>query len=564
MSLPNNSFYPLFPVQQTTFDKDTGLALAAGTYTFYRDTAPSSTKDVYQRTENPDNTFTYASLGYVLQLSAIGTFVDDSGNNITPFLWPFEGSPTDDPVSTTIDLYYIKVESSGGTDQFTVSAWPPEVQGASSTVNQVLSSTNIVSNPQFAVINYPSPYTFTVSGNTTTQIAPDWNVITSSSGTFTISQEPSVDPAAPGAPAFALRIATNGIGATLSQTVSNSPRVLETGFAAGTFIVKSNIMTTATVNMNYVPSSPSLTTKTICTAIAVNGSYTAAYETQDLTDLTINPDDGSTGYVNVQLTIPLGADVSISCVQLISVPSETIVPAYIQDPTTRQIDHLYHDAYPIVPVGTVIDFAGYTAPSHYFRCNGDAPANSRVLYNKLMLALTLTDTISTTIGVNTFTDTNAALFYIGCKFESPNFPASTTISAITGTTITASANATITGSASITYFPWGNGDGSTTFNIPLIQGYGTAGAGGNLIAVLPLVDALGMSGGAASSTALVNHSHGPLGLSFVQGGAGGSGPFSGQSGSTFSNYAATASAGTGASFSLVQPTVILNKYIRFE
>lgn len=568
MALPNNSYYPLFPLQEQIVDKDTALPLAAGTVSFFRDIARTQPKAVYQRTENPDNTFTYDSLGYILQLSSIGTFVSQSGDNIIPFLWPFVGLPSDSPVSTTVDLYYVVVESSGDVLQFTTSAWPPEVAGGSSSSNEVISSTNIISNPQFAIINYPSPYTFNVTGNTTTQIAPDWNVITSGSGSFTISQIAVVDTAAPGLPAFALSIATSGISAILSQTISMSPRILETGFGAGTFIIESNISNTAVIDMNFVPSNPSMTSKTVCTATAVNGSYTATYGTVNLSSLPNNPDSGSAGYVNVQLTIPINASVTISCVQLISVPLLTSSPAYIQDPTTRQIDHIYHDAYPIVPVGTIIDFYGFNSPLHYLLCDGSA--YNRVTYNQLFNVVTLTESI-TQVSTTTFT-ADATKIGIGMFVEGAGIPVGTTVTIISAyapsATITVSQVTTSTGTFSATFFAAGQGDGSTTFNVPDLRGRVISSADGTILNLNgTTANKINVQVGATTATlAITNmpaHNH-PGSTIQVGSGGGGTLPTASNTTASTTNAVTVASQGSGTAFSIVQPTAFAYKYIRFE
>lgn len=566
MPLPDNSYYPLFPVQEQIVDSTNGLPLAAGTVYFYRDTNRSVPKNVYQRTENPDNTFTYVNLGSVLVLSSIGTFVDPSGNNIIPFLWPFFGLPTDTPPSTVVDLYYIIVQSSDGIQEFTVSAWPPEVSPSSSTSNDNISSTNIISNPQFAIINYPSPTTFTVSGNSTIRIAPDWNVITAGSGSFTISQIAVNDTSAPGLPAFALEISTTGVSALLSQRITMSPRILETGYASGTFIIESNLEAPQTVLMNYVPSDPALTTQTVCTGIGVNGSYTATYGTVNLASLTTNPDSGNVGYVDVQLTIPINSDVNISCVQLISVANSSTSPTYIQESTPRQIDHIYHYAYPIVPIGTVIDYAGFGAPSHYLLCNG--AAYSRITYNQLFLTGTLSQTI-TKLSSTTFTVTSAAQLGLGMFVEGAGIPVGTYITVISGTTITVNQATTSTGSFTARFFAFGQGDGSTTFNVPNLTGKVTVGSGGNIVAISPLLDALGQSGGSLTTSVTLAAANMPPqvgvcsttnGGNFSHTATGTGNVFATSSGNgTFSQGANTA-----ITFNVVQPTTIVYKYIRYE
>ena len=126
-SAPNSSYVACFPLQEQIFDKDLNVPLAAGVVSFFEDEARTVPKNVYYLTGGPppaDYNFTILGINGVVTLSSIGTFVDGSGNNIIPFLWPYVGDPSvDEP--TDPESYYITVYSSSGTEQFTVQNWPP-------------------------------------------------------------------------------------------------------------------------------------------------------------------------------------------------------------------------------------------------------------------------------------------------------------------------------------------------------------------------------------------------------------------------------------------------------
>lgn len=588
MPLPSNNYYPLFPMQIQTVDKDTGLPLAAGTYTFYRDISRNSsliTKPVYQRTENPDNTFTYAPLPNPLVLSSIGTFVDDSGNNIIPFMWPFLGLPTDVPPSTTIDLYYVVVESSGSISEFTTSAWPPQVSG-SAPGGDIFSSDNIISNPQFAVLNYPSPYTFNVSGNSVIRIAPDWDLITTGTGTVTINQLPSIDPAAPGVPAFGLDIINAGVNTIiLGQRIHNSPRILENGRVAGTFIAE-GVTGTSSISMNFVPSNPSMTPINIITGTAQLGTFSPAISGNvNLAGITKNPDGGDIGYIDIQLVLAINSHVYISCIQLISVSNALTQPAYIQETTPRQIDHLYHDAYPIVPVGSIIDFGGFGIPPHYLLCDGTQYLRAQYfqLWNALTISQSITQLTATTFTVtstsqlrawNSLTPPPASL---GNYIEGPGIPYGTYITGISGSTITVNQSTTATGTFTAIFYAWGQGDNSFNyFNTPALNGIGTAGSNGNIITNNGN-DQVGLLGGDTTYTLTTAntppHTHNlvwPTADSVnnlvynAPGTSGGSyNPPTG-GGLFILGYPTIQSTPAASAFSLQQQTAIVSKCIRFE
>lgn len=134
MAAPLTSYVSCFPLQEAILDKDTGLPLADGVVSFFQDAARTVPKNVYYQVGSPGN-YDFAVLGVngVVTLSSIGTFVDGSGSNVIPFLWPFVGDPVTSP-STTPQQYYIEVQSAAPNLvlQFTVQNWPPNVMESNS------------------------------------------------------------------------------------------------------------------------------------------------------------------------------------------------------------------------------------------------------------------------------------------------------------------------------------------------------------------------------------------------------------------------------------------------
>lgn len=131
MPAAGTTYFACFPLQESFFDKDTGLALAAGTVSFFSDPGYTTPKNVYQYTNG--TLFPILGVNGVMTLSSIGTFVDGSGDNVIPFLWPYQGDPLTPSDPLVSQPYYIKVKNSAGVEQFTVDNWPPNVQAASST-----------------------------------------------------------------------------------------------------------------------------------------------------------------------------------------------------------------------------------------------------------------------------------------------------------------------------------------------------------------------------------------------------------------------------------------------
>jgi hypothetical protein len=143
MTTINSKFIPLSTIQEQFWDKLTDAPMAAGTLTFYSDISRTVLKDVYAITGTaPD--YTYVSIGSSITLSSIGTIDDSLGNNLVPYLYPYEGVPDDN--SSNVELYYIVVTNSGAQFQFDVPAMPYMIDSSNPSN---LFSNNYVPNGQF-------------------------------------------------------------------------------------------------------------------------------------------------------------------------------------------------------------------------------------------------------------------------------------------------------------------------------------------------------------------------------------------------------------------------------
>lgn len=101
----NTSLLIAAPMLQDYFvDKDTGEALAAGIISFYHDNARTIFKNVYYQSGTPGN-YTYITLPNPLTLSGVGTIQDGNGNDVIPFFYPYDetDNSTPDPYYITVD-----------------------------------------------------------------------------------------------------------------------------------------------------------------------------------------------------------------------------------------------------------------------------------------------------------------------------------------------------------------------------------------------------------------------------------------------------------------------------
>jgi microcystin-dependent protein len=450
-----------------------------------------------------------------------------------------QGPTQQDPLIYEVDNY---VAGTGGTTPVDTVAF---------------ASSNQVTNPQFALMSLQNPVTIAGTDPDPIEIAPGWTLLLAGTGTVTITQVPLNDSNInPSNAPYALQLTMNGWTA---DSVILRQRLQQNGMLWADKIVS----TTLTSRLNGSPQSVTATLvdsnsavlATILPLTPINEGWNEYTGHAQLPDTT-NPNTPPAAYIDYLLHLPSNIDIYITSIQLV-VQELPFEPPFEQDSINRQIDHTYNTAYPIIPIGGIIDFGGFRAPEHFYICNGQLI--DRVRYYLLFNALTTVETVTLTSGMNTFTVVSNGDYHIGMAIEGTGIPASTTISNIVGTTITMSANATATGPSAVRFFAWDPGDGSTTFAVPDLQGYVTAGGGGTLLSG---VNGPGLTGGEATHTLTIGempaHTHNVTG-----GGDTGSPTISFKSISS-DLVEATSSTGGNAPHNNVQPTALVLKCIRYQ
>lgn len=128
------------------------------------------------------------------------------------------------------------------------------------------------------------------------------------------------------------------------------------------------------------------------------------------------------------------------------------------------------------PVGTVMPFSGFAVPINWQLAYGQAV--SRATYADLLTAITIYDaTVNCTATSPILTGwADTSQMKIGAMVESSCVAPGTTILSVTNSsTIVVSNNSSTTISTPARVFPWGNGNGVDTFNIPDMRGRVPAG-----------------------------------------------------------------------------------------
>ena len=199
----------MIPLQDVFVDKDGSGPLSGGVVTFYQDAVAgrSVLKPVYQISGLPPySDASYIVLPNPLILSSVGTFQDNNGNDIVPYLYPYDDNGN-------VQLYYITVYSSGGVFQFSREAWPNTGVANEGSVNDII---NYVANGQFLLHNNQYiNFATTVGADYVYQIAPGgWTFEKSTASTstdlitFPFQNTPSIDPNQTANPKYYLRLVT--------------------------------------------------------------------------------------------------------------------------------------------------------------------------------------------------------------------------------------------------------------------------------------------------------------------------------------------------------------------
>lgn len=134
------NYVPLTPLWELHSDKDTGNFLRNGYALFYRDTARTVGKPVYQLTGSPPN-YTYIQYGFMNTDGSWQVNLNDQG----AFGQVVYGFPLDS--NGDVDLYFIQFYNVDGVFQFSREGWPNFFEGGGGNGTQI--NVNYIPNGQF-------------------------------------------------------------------------------------------------------------------------------------------------------------------------------------------------------------------------------------------------------------------------------------------------------------------------------------------------------------------------------------------------------------------------------
>lgn len=389
-------------LEQYFVDKDSGLPLANGTITFYRDIARNVPKPVFQLSGTPPS-YSYTSMGAQITLSSVGTVQNSGGDNEVIYYYPWI---INDEGELELDLYYVVVRNSDGIEQFTREGWPNVTLG-DSPINDEPTLTNQISNPQFTnvFINQPATvggtktttYTVTAANQQVFAFAPNWDFVISGTGTVTIFREAiSGNDNVVTSPPYVLDVS---VSAGITECFMRQRFSYNSGLWAttpdhqislsGCFVARNEDVGTAGIQMLYEESSGG------GQVVIVDGSFSTNYVLVSGTTAapipqSTNTDLGKDGYIDILLSFPTLSHTRITSIQVIPVLDQTtnLNPF---DANSSNREEAYQGDYYIPrlnqkPVESILTGWDFTVNPYQFAASGNIATTAEYITDQTIAA----------------------------------------------------------------------------------------------------------------------------------------------------------------------------------
>jgi len=347
MATPNPMYYACFPLQEYFVNKDTGFPLAGGYVEFFSDPAFTAPKDVFQQSLVGGTTYDYVNLGSTLVLSSVGTFMDNNGDDIIPFLYPYDANGQ-------VQLYFIRVWSGdpsvqGSVLQFTRQGWPPNFSQGTSPTDVFESSQNVFSNPEFAIVNFtPNPatgkYTIAVSGAGSFEVAPGWSLSYAGTGNLSVKQIEIVTEYV-STPSYALQVESDAgvVSIKLTQRLYRSPRTFYGSFLSASVLAACLNTSAVAVTIDYIPNSG--TSYQIVSGVTTdNNEFELISGVNDASvyiDNIANTNPPSTGYIDLVINVPSGRIMQFTSLLAVTVQNASSLVTNVQSSNAQQTNGLF-------------------------------------------------------------------------------------------------------------------------------------------------------------------------------------------------------------------------------
>lgn len=230
---------------------------------------------------------------------------------------------------------------------YLVENYVPGTSGDTPINETSFSTDNQISNPQFALINFTSPFTLNSISSQIIKVAPDWFLHLTGTGNVTLTQillnSSVIDPTNA---SYALQIQLSGswTNAFLSQRFNKNGVLWSNTFVSSSIMALSG---NAPQNISAIlvdSQGNNLTTVLNTTALTETfNEYPGVGEIGN----SINTDFPPSAYIEYQLSLPNNCNITLTSVQLISGDVNITYP-YEQTTIERQIDHTFHYYQPLI------------------------------------------------------------------------------------------------------------------------------------------------------------------------------------------------------------------------
>lgn len=204
------------------------------------------------------------------------------------------------------------------------------------------STDNQITNPQFAEINFTSPYTLTTSSSPTTlEIAPGWTLLlnTIGTGSVTLTQVPlnSTQKSQTNAP-YALQIDLSGWSSVILRQRFNQNGMLWSNKYVSCSVTARNSSGSEQISA-FISPSVGAPVEVLPTTF-LTGSF-IEYTGHGLIGDSTNTDLPPNAYIDFLIVLPVAGTVFLTSFQLVAADVE-VEFEYEQDSIERQIDQTYH------------------------------------------------------------------------------------------------------------------------------------------------------------------------------------------------------------------------------
>jgi len=224
---------------------------------------------------------------------------------------------------------------------YLVENYVPGQEGPGPIDTVALSTDNQVTNPQFAIINTPNPFSLTNVSTQSIEVGPGWFLDLTGTGNVTITRLAFNSATAnPTNAPYGLEIELSG---TWTEAVLRQ-RFLQNGMLWANKYVSFSITALRQVSPQSISAqlrdSLGNTLTEVLPTTTLDGNFTE-YTGFGLLGDTVNTQDPPSAYIDLRINLPTVANLILTSIQLVAGDLPIRYP-YEQDTIQRQIDHTFH------------------------------------------------------------------------------------------------------------------------------------------------------------------------------------------------------------------------------